>query len=89
MSTTRTSNGKSSSRSASTMPSSAHFDAVYAPRIGTATRPDTDPSVTIVPARRARIDGSTARVTRCTPTTLVSSCARSSSGVVSSRAPKA
>ena len=32
------------------MPSSAHLDAWYGPPIGTATRPDTDPSVTTVPA---------------------------------------
>ena len=39
------------------MPSSAHLDAWYGPPIGTATRPDTDPRVTTVPARRARIAG--------------------------------
>ena len=41
--------GMSSSRQASIMPSSAHFDAWYGPTIGTATRPDTDPSTTIRP----------------------------------------
>ncbi len=41
------------------------------------------------PCPRARIAGSTARVTRSTPTTLVSSWARSSSGDVSSSGPKA
>ena len=55
------------------MPSSAHLEAWYGPTIGSATRPDTDPIVTTAPRRRARIAGSTARVTRCTPTTLVSS----------------
>ncbi len=86
---TRTPNGASSSRQASIIPSSAHFEAWYGPAMGTTTRPEIDPTVTTVPVRRARIAGRTARVTRCTPMTLVSSWARSSSGDVSSSGPQA
>ena len=75
-------------RSASIIPSSAHLEAWYGAAIGTATRPETDPMVTMAPAPRARMAGSTARVTRWTPMTLVSSWARSSSGEVSSSGPK-
>ena len=70
----------SSMRSAAVYPSSAHLLAWYTPKKGSAQRPAVDETFTTRPRPAARIAGRNARRTRCTPTTLMSSCRAISSG---------
>ena len=68
------------------MASSANFDAQYAPRNGTATRPRTEEHCTMRPLPFRRMDGMRRRVRSCVPITLTSSCSRTG-GWRSSTAP--
>ena len=72
--------GASSWRRDSAIASSANFDASYGPSNGVEIRPPMEPMKTTRPPNpRARISGSTARVTASWPITLTSNCRRQSS----------
>ncbi len=86
-STTRTPSASTSIRSASVTASRACLLAQYQPISGVDIRPATELMLTIRPSPRARMAGRTSRAMRIGATTLVSSCARTSSSLTSSTAP--
>lgn len=80
--------GPTSWASASLIPSSAHLEALYSPRVGKAASPPMLDTCTRCPLPRARRKGRAACVTHSGPNRLVSSWARACSSVVSSTMPK-
>ena len=81
-------NPATSCASAWLMPSSAHFDAWYAPMPAKALMPPIDDTCTTCPLPCARRWGRAAWVTQTAPNRLASSWSRSSASVSSSTMPK-
>lgn len=80
-------NGAISTESASLMPATANFDALYRLTPGSPSKPDREPMCTSLPDPCLRMTGSTARVTLIRPKTLRSNSDRASASVISSNAP--
>jgi hypothetical protein len=78
-------NGATSWASTDIRPSSPNFDAAYTDEYSNPTSPAPDEIEITCPDRRARMCGSTARVTFIGPTRLVANCASTCAGDISSK----
>lgn len=87
MTTTSTSKGVSSMRSASESASTAYFVAWYQPPSGVVRRPPMEETLMMVPLRRSRMPGVTRRARAVRPKTSTSNWRRASSSGTSSMAP--